>query len=221
MISGTSVSSAVVSAIVAATQANDDVLSSPQSYLEPHPQAIVDYVGQSSPRRSFDASGPCAHDAWVCPDEVFWVGGPAVPSPTQNPQGGLPWPALSGLDRSAAADACTDVPHCIRAAASAIATVFPQPNAPPCLKCALQLPSPSSGAIFYAEIGPSVEFVDAVLVVQDGNEVLYPLGNVAPAQCTAIELLPGQSISAGAVAWVSGYDASHNVTTSQPIVVAQ
>lgn len=229
---GTSVSAAVASSRIAVQWAQN-----------PAPTAsAMQQSNMNSPTPFRRTAGLCGGTKIDCTREIPWIGRPATPIVGQN----SPWPSASAnlwipaptltTSATAAPVVCTDkVPHCVRPSKTMTTDAWPQPSAPPCLRCGIRLPEktekePDGRPELWIE--PNASFspgpTDPVLVVEDqGGAVVLTLpvsrtnfiASVAPSsQITLTQV--DRSIFTNARVWLSGYDSAGR-SYSQQIFVDQ
>jgi hypothetical protein len=231
LLTGTSVSTAVVSAIFAAAMAQDSFgVSSGQPiqnpYLGVHPQTILDQLAKLSPLQPFGANGPCG-DAWECSD-IPWIGGPTseLAPLVQNNKLHFPltnYAPAAQLPGSVAEDNnCTVQPLCEQKAASAIAVLFPQPNDPPCTRgCYVKLSD------FTFLINPATDLTEVKLAI-DSDSIPRQLIDISAAGQTLATNTPytfkldsSVLIPSGARLAVSALAKSSNVSVSEQVLLVQ
>lgn len=186
LLTGTSVSTAVVSGLFAAAAAQSSFAGEGEPLAFPslnaHPQAILDRLPGNTDTHRFGVRGPC-RKAWVCPGRVPWLGRPTgtvAGTTPQNDAADFPWENYLNngsltLTTGAAQDhGCTEPPLCQAPAASAVFPIFPQPIDLPCLKgCFVDI---NHSDLF---INPAMNLTHAMLLIeQNGEKQLFSLGDL-------------------------------------------
>ena len=229
---GTSVSAAVASSRIAVQWARN-----------PQPTASAMQRPTTSVPTLFERKGGvCGGTSIYCKQQIPWIGKPTNAIVGQN----SPWPAPSAnlwLPAPAqtstitmAPMVCTDkVPHCVRPSKTTTTDAWPQPSAPPCLRCGIYLPEKSEKEADTRPelwIEPNTSFTpgptDPLLVVENAvgavvltmpvNRTNFIASLVPSSRITLTQVDP--AIFTNARVWLSGYD-SEGRSYSQQIFVDQ
>jgi hypothetical protein len=232
LLTGTSVPTAVVSALFAAAMAQDSFVgfqgqSIQQPFLAEHSQTILDQLAKLSPLQSFGAHGPCG-DPWTCPD-IPWIGGSTstpLAATVQHEESHFPltdFAPAGQIDGGVAEDnSCTVEPLCEQKAASAIAVLFPQPNDPPCTRgCYVKLSD------FTFLINPATDLTEVKLAIDSEYfpRQLIDISAVGQTLATStpytFKLDSSVLIPSGARLAVSALARSSNVSVSEQVLLVQ
>lgn len=212
MLTGTSVSAAVVSAFAARAIAKAGPNASTQHPLN----TLLALANPGS--MAFDARGPCSEDPWICQNEVTTFGLlSSTPGPGQNNPNNPPWTkSVNHLKKQLCP---MDPPHCIQPAGLPFGEVFSQPGPRGCISCAI---STGQQPTFFIHVMDDVLVTEITLVrYRQGNIDTYHLE-------PSVQFVAGQTqefqldkfdIKLGDKVMVSGFDSSYTWSLSDQVMV--